>query len=119
MPSFATDVGGLAATGVSSEDAGSNPVLPAGLLPILEHDESPQVRAAAAGAATSLVKNAPLQKWMLLLSPSRPPTPSSVGGITSAGGSGIGIGERVESMMLRLHRCLVDGLEREKVIVFV
>ena len=99
-----------APSGVQS--GGSNPVLPAGLLTILEDDDAPQVRAAAAGAAASLVKNAPLRKWMLLL----PPPTSSAGTTTaSAGGGMVGIGERVESMMLRLHRSLVGCLAREKV----
>eukprot|EP00752_Nemacystus_decipiens_P015738 g14050.t1 len=95
------------------QPGGSNPVLPAGLLSILENDYAPQVRAAAAGAAASLVKNAPLRKWMLLL----PPPASSAGTATLSGGGGggmVGIGERVESMMVRLHRSLVGCLAREK-----
>ncbi|CAN0321606.1 unnamed protein product [Pylaiella littoralis] len=110
VPGFAS--GATAASGLSKEGAGSNnPVLPAGLVSILENDDAPQVRAAAAAAAASLVKNAPLRKWMLLLPP---PTPPSGIATTSAGGSGVGIGERVESMMLHLHRSLVSCLAREK-----
>lgn len=101
-----------AAAAMGVQSGGSNPVLPAGLLSILEDDDAPQVRAAAAGAAASLVKNAPLRKWMLLLPP---PTPSSGAGTASAGGGVGGIGERVESMMLRFHRSLVGCLAREKV----
>lgn len=120
-----------AARGTSSAGpTTSSPVLPAGLVSIMEHDDAPQVRAAAAGAAAALVKGAPLRKWM----PSPPPPPpprgavveatTSKGGavleqrvtaIRSGGGGGGGIGERVESMMLRLHRSLVVCLEREKV----
>lgn len=113
VPGFAR--GATLASGVLTEGTGNNnPVHPAGLVSILENDDAPQVRAAAAAAATSLVKNAPLRKWMLLL----PPPPSGTAA-TSAGGSGVGIGERVESMMLHLHHSLVDCLVREKVLVFM
>lgn len=98
-------------SGVATSGGRGNgdPVLPAGLASILENDDAPQVRAAAAGAAASLVKNAPLRKWMLLL-----PAPTPQGTAATSGGGG-GIGERVESMMLRLHRSLADCLAREKV----
>eukprot|EP00903_Cladosiphon_okamuranus_P013629 g12693.t1 len=113
VPGVANGGGGggdaAAVSGVPS--GGSNPVLPAGLLTILEDDDAPQVRAAAAGAAASLVKNAPLRKWMLLL---QPPTLSPGTATASAGGGVVGIGERVESMMLRLHQSLVGCLAREK-----
>lgn len=117
VPGFPT--GAAVASGVSSEGTGSNnPVLPAGLVSILENGVAPQERAAAAGAVAALVKNAPLRKWMLLLPPPpqpppRPPPPGTA--TTSAGGGGVGIGERVESMMLHLHHSLVVCLAREEV----
>ncbi|CAN0473348.1 unnamed protein product, partial [Ectocarpus sp. 12 AP-2014] len=79
-------------------------VLPAGLVSIMESDHAPQVRAAAAGAAAALVKGSPLRKWMMLA--------AATGG--GGGGGGGGIGERVESMMLRLHLSLVLCLAQEK-----
>lgn len=115
VPGTADGGGGAVSSsgvGVSGGRCNGDPVLPAGLVSILENDDAPQVRAAAAGAAASLVKNAPLRKWMLLLPTSTPPgtaTPSGGGG-----GAG-GIGERVEAMMLRLHRSLAVCLAREKV----
>ncbi|CBJ28390.1 hypothetical protein Esi_0104_0093 [Ectocarpus siliculosus] len=64
-------------------------VLPAGLVSIMESDHAPQV--------------SPLRKWMMLAAATR-----------GGGGGGGGIGERVESMMLRLHRSLVLCLAQEK-----
>ncbi|CAN0144766.1 unnamed protein product, partial [Ectocarpus fasciculatus] len=96
-----------ATAGEASEGGGGNTspvVLPAGLVSIMESDDAPQVRAAAAGAAAALVKSSPLRKWMMLAAA------TSGGG----GGGGGGIGERVESMMLRLHRSLVLCLAQEK-----
>ncbi|CAM9169386.1 unnamed protein product [Ectocarpus sp. 13 AM-2016] len=96
-----------ATPGEASEGGGGSTrlvVLPAGLLSIMESDHAPQVRAAAAGAAAALVKGSPLRKWMMLA--------ATTGG--GGGGGGGGIGERVESMMLRLHRSLVLCLAQEK-----
>lgn len=83
-------------------------MLPAGLVLIMEEDQAPQVRSAAAAAAASLVKSAPLRKWM---------SPSNSTGAVSSGFGGWGIGHRVESMMLRLQWSLVQCLSREEVRV--
>ncbi|CAM9267614.1 unnamed protein product, partial [Sphacelaria rigidula] len=95
-PVFATHAG------QAFSSAGS-PVLTAGLISLMESDEAPQIRAAAAAAATALVKNAPLRMWM-------PPATRTFGG---SGGSG-GIGQRVASMMFQLQTSLVSCLAREQ-----
>lgn len=84
-------------------------MLPAGLVLIMEEDHAPQVRSAAAAAAASLVKSAPLRKWM------SPSDSTGVVGAASSGFGGWGIGQRVESMMLRLQWSLVQCLSREEV----
>lgn len=81
----------------------------------MESDEAPQIRAAAAAAATALVKNAPLRMWMppATRTLSALPIRGAGGGSGGSGGSG-GIGQRVASMMFQLQTSLVSCLAREQ-----